>query len=116
MSKLSDLAGICCIGRTTFPFSKGMRDYPHSIQQIVCSRHGGSKEKVEGEEGKESGEKIHSSCAHWNVNGMFVVEETADIHVIIDYLWVGHGSLWVGLVGLGLGWSLYGSKAILQED
>ena len=32
---------------------------PHSIQQIVCSRHGGSKEKVEGEEGKESGEKIH---------------------------------------------------------
>ena len=42
------------------------------IQQIVCSRHGGSKEKVEGEEGKESGEKIHFSCAHWNVNGMFV--------------------------------------------
>ena len=39
------------------------------------SRHGGSKEKVEGEEGKESGEKIH---AHWNVNGMFVVEETHD--------------------------------------
>ena len=34
--------------------------------------------KVEGEEGKESGEKIHFSCAHWNVNGMFVVEETHD--------------------------------------
>ena len=26
---------------------------------IVYSRFGGSKEKVEGEEGKESGEKIH---------------------------------------------------------
>ena len=38
---------------------------------IVYSRHGGSKEKVEGEEGKESGEKIHIACAHWNVNGMF---------------------------------------------
>ena len=25
----------------------------------MCSRRGGSKEKVEGEEGKESGEKIH---------------------------------------------------------
>ena len=51
---------------------------PHSIQQTVCSRHGGSKEKVEGEEGKESGEKIHFSCTHWNVNGMFVVKETHD--------------------------------------
>ena len=36
------------------------------------------EEAIEGEEGKESGEKIHVSCAHWNVNGMFVVEETHD--------------------------------------
>ena len=45
---------------------------------IVYSRHGGSKEKIEGEEGKESGEKIYTLPAHWNVNGMFVVEETHD--------------------------------------
>ena len=73
-------------GGSVEPKSRWPDSFLLVCSHIVYSRHGESKEKVEGEEGKESGEKIHSFCALRNVNGMFVVEETHDQLLTIELL------------------------------
>ena len=65
--------GTSLAGQTLFYLCVVTGVSPHSMQQ-TWRKQGKSRRR----EGKESGEKIHFSCAHWNVNGMFVVEETHD--------------------------------------